>query len=151
MQRFAQKRRRYFVDFQTQGAVLQQAAYYWLCGSLVYASVVFLYRIAPPWLASGKLDFSNIWYHLAPMAVSSAVLLPIVMVSAVRFSHRFVGPMIRFRQVLRQLARGERAPHIKLRATDFWKDVADELNQVSFRLNDTSAGEPKKEEVASTC
>ena len=158
MRRFINNRRKYFVDPKVQGAILRQAGYYWLYGSVIYTLVVFLYRLVPPWLASGDLDFRTVWYHLAPMAVSSAVLFPIVMISAVRFSHRFVGPMIRFRQVLRQLSRGETAPCIELRCNDFWKDVANELNQVSGRLSqvsaglhEVSAGEPKNADAVSEC
>ncbi len=151
MQSFNENRRKYFVDPRVQGAILRQAAYYWLCGSVVFTLVMFLFRIVPPWLVSGDLDFGTIWHHLAPMVVSSAVLLPIVMFSAVRFTHRFVGPMIRFRQVLRQLAQGETVPPVKLRRKDFWQDVAKELNQVSDRLREVSAREPKCEEAVSKC
>ncbi len=149
MGRFNEHRQNYFVDPRVQGAILRQAAYYWLCGSVVFTLVMFLFRIVPPWLVSGDVDFGKIWHHLAPMVVSSAVLLPIVMFSAVRFTHRFVGPMIRFRQVLRQLAQGETVPPVKLRRKDFWQDVANELNQVSDRLREVSAREPKCEETVS--
>ena len=148
MKSYIQKRRKYFVDSQVQGAILRQAAYYWLAGSLVFVIVVTLYRIVPPWLVSGDLSLARAWHHLAPLVVSSAVFLPLVMFHAVRFSHRFAGPMVRFRQVLRLLSKGETAPQIRLRSSDFWQDVATELNLVSARQDQASVGESKHEEVA---
>ena len=145
MRRFKHQRKKHFVDSQVQGAILRQAALYWLCGSAVFTIVVFIFRIVPPWLVSGELDAKNVWRQLAPMAISSAVLLPIVMYRAILFSHRFVGPMVRFRSVLRQLARGEFVGPIKLRRHDFWQEVANEINQVSARLQDVSASEPKSD------
>ena len=151
MQRSIKQRRKYFVDPQVQGAILRQAACYWLYGSVTYTLVVFVYRIVPHWLSGAGVDSGTIWHHLAPMVFSSAVLFPIVMFSAVRFSHRFVGPMNHFRQILRQLSRGETAPLVKLRRNDFWRDVANELNQVSARLSEVSSREPKSEEAVSEC
>ena len=135
----AGKRRKYFVDPQVQGAILRQALWYWLCGSVTYTLVVVLFRIAPHWLAGDRVEFARILYHLAPMFVSSVALLPFMLISAVRFSHRFVGPMIRFRRVLDRLAQGEAAPLIRLRQDDFWRDVADRINRVSARLSAASA------------
>jgi hypothetical protein len=122
-----------------QGAILCQAGCYWLFGSVLFTLTVFIYRVIPPCLSGEALELGKIWYHLAPMVVSSVVFLPVVMFSAVRFSHRFAGPMVRFRRTLKQFARGEPAPEIKLRRRDFWSDVANEMNQVSARLCESSS------------
>ena len=147
MRVFAERRRKYFIEPKVQGAILRQAACYWLFGSLTYTLVVCIYRIVPYWLSGEAVDSGTIWYHLAPMVVSSTVLLPIVMFSAVRFSHRFVGPMVRFRRILRQLSEGEPVPSVELRRNDFWRDVANELNRVSARLSEVSAKAAQTEEA----
>jgi len=130
------QRRRYFVDSPVQGAMLLQAALYWLYGSLIYMAVVFIYRVAPVWFSGQQVDLSEFCFHLAPVVVSSAILFPIVMFRAVRLSHRFVGPMVRFRQILRLLADGKRAPQFALRENDFWCEVAEEINKVSAKFDE---------------
>jgi hypothetical protein len=125
------QRKKYFVDSPVQGAILLHAAGYWLYASITYTLVVLIYRVAPTWLAGRSIDLNELWYHFAPLFISSVVLFPIVMFRAVRFSHRFVGPMVRFRQILRLLAEGKPAPQFTLREDDFWIEVAEELNQVS--------------------
>jgi len=138
MQVPAERRRKYFVDRQVQGAVLRQAVCYWLFGSVTFTLVVFVYRIVPHCLSGEGLDLARIWYHMGPMAISSAVLLPVVMFSAIRFSSRLAGQMVRFRRALRQLARGETAPLLKIRRDDFWSNMAIEINQVSAKLCELS-------------
>ena len=102
------QRKKYFVDSPVQGAILRQATLYWLYGSLTYTLVVLIYRVVPTWMSGNQIDMGELWYHLAPLFISSIVLFPIVMFRAVRLSHRFVGPMVRFRQILALLAEGDR-------------------------------------------
>ena len=139
------QRQKHFVDSPVQGALLRQALLYWLMGTIVYTTVVILFRIIPPWLVNRQIDFKTVWWHLGPMVLSSAVLLPLIMYRAVHFSHRFVGPMVRFRQIFRALARGEQVAPIKLRRRDFWKDVASEINEVAARIQEAPAADSRQE------
>ena len=157
MQKRTYQRRKYFVDRAVQGAILRQAIYYWLCGSMVFVLFVSLYRIIPNALVNGW-DAKEVWYHLGPLAVSSVVFLPFVLYRAIHFSHRFVGPVVRFRQVLKQLANGEPTPPFTLRDNDFWKDIAQQLNEVSARLAERqppsqseSKPEPEQEPALAEC
>ena len=145
------QRKKHYVDPEVQNAILRQVAYLWLLGAAIYTYIVFVYRIMPIWFSSGTPSLGEIWYHLAPMVLSAAALFPLMMSSAIRFSHRFVGPMVQFRQVLRQLASGDNVAPIQLRRNDFWRDVADELNQVSERFDELSSREPEREEVLIEC
>ena len=135
MQNSKERRKKHFVDPQVQSAILRQGAYYWLFGTLIYLLVVTVFRIIPYCFTNEGITWTGAWFHLAPMVISSAVLLPVVIISAIRFSHRFVGPMLRFRQVLRKLASGERAPQINLRQLDFWTDVARDSRSCFFWRN----------------
>jgi hypothetical protein len=135
-----ERRRKYLVDPPVQLAILRQAMIYWLVGAIVYTLVVSLFRIMPQCFMAEGPSWQMVWYHLFPMVLSSAILLPIMTFSAVRFSHRFVGPMSRFRQILSDLACGESVPPVVLRGGDFWYDIADELNRLNARLK-ASSGE----------
>jgi hypothetical protein len=52
----------------------------------------------------------------------------------VTLSHRFVGPVLRVRNALRQASRGEKTARVKLRPNDFWTELADDLNEFLDRV-----------------
>lgn len=137
----SERRSRYFVDPQVQGALLRQAIWYWLWSSSLFAVLILIYRVAPTWL-SGHADLGKLWYHLAPYLVASAALFPLVVASANRFSNRFAGPMVRIRRTLKQLADGETPPRILLRDNDFWADVAGDINLIAARLGKAPPSAP---------
>ena len=74
-------------------------------------------------------------------------MIPIFVWDTVTLSHRFAGPMYRFRKTLQELAAHGEAPPVKLRDRDFWQDVANDFNAVLERLasepgHDASADDP---------
>lgn len=148
-----ERRRRYFVDPQVQGALLRQAIYYWLWASATFALIIFIYRVFPAWLSGADQETGGIWYHLAPYVVASAALFPIVVFSAIRFSNRFVGPMVRVRRTLKQLAQGEATSMGAFRENDFWSDAVDDINEIAALLRQlqpsASAAPNSQENVAS--
>ena len=133
-----ERRRRYFVDPQVQGALLCQAIYYWCWASATFALIIFVYRVFPALLSGTGQESGRIWYHLAPYLVASAVLFPIVIFSSLRFSNRFVGPMVRVRRTLKQLARGETTPMWVFRENDFWSDTVNDINEIAALLRQVS-------------
>ena len=151
MQGSANKRRKYFINPALQGAVLRQVVYFWLGGVVTYAFVIFTCRIVPYLFSGADVSPGRLWYHLAPAVVASAVLLPLVLFLAVRFSHRFAGPMIRFQRTVKQLAAGEAVGPIKLRRHDFWEEFAGDLNQLSERISEVQIREPEREEALVEC
>jgi signal transduction histidine kinase len=79
------------------------------------------------------------WFSFRPVFLAAFLLLPLVIFDIIRFSNRFVGPILRLRRSMRQLARGEHVEPIKFRGTDFWQDFADEFNAVLARVQDRTA------------
>jgi hypothetical protein len=51
-----------------------------------------------------------------------------------RLSHRFAGPMLRFRRAMRDLGRGEQVEPLRFRDGDFWQEMAAEFNAVLQRV-----------------
>lgn len=148
-----ERRRKYFVDSQVQGALLRQAVYYWFWASATFALIIFVYRVFPALLSGKGQESGRIWYHLAPYMVASAVLFPIVIFSSIRFSNRFAGPMVRVRRTLKELARGETTPMRSFRKNDFWSDTVDDINEIAALLRQvrpsTSAATNIEEELVS--
>ncbi|MDP6057657.1 MAG: hypothetical protein QGH33_02140 [Pirellulaceae bacterium] len=111
---------------------------YWLLGLATYVTVILVYRIAPYWLVgSDDQLLAAIWRDLCPFIIVSVAISPIVLISVIRFSNRFIGPMLRFRRAIKQLAKGETPARIALRRQDYWRDMADDINQVSVLLENT--------------
>jgi hypothetical protein len=69
------------------------------------------------------LDYMPVWICLL-------ILVPVMAWDAVRFSHRLVGPLGRFRRTLHDVAKGEPVGLIKLREGDYLTDLRDEVNEM---------------------
>jgi hypothetical protein len=130
----AERRKRYFVDAKVQGALLRQAIWYWLWSSALFALLIVVYRVAPAWLSGQEQGWSRLWYHIAPYLLASAALFPLIVAKANRFSNRFVGPMVRIRKTLKQLANGEIPEPIELRDKDYYRELAADINLIAVRL-----------------
>ena len=62
-------------------------------------------------------------------------LLPVFIYDTIKMSHRFAGPIYRFRKNMRTLAEGQAVEEISFRGKDFWSDLSNDFNQVAKRLN----------------
>ncbi|GIW96345.1 MAG: hypothetical protein KatS3mg110_4386 [Pirellulaceae bacterium] len=78
----------------------------------------------------GATSSSRLQRQSLPILIASLLLLPLVMIDAVRISHRFVGPLFRVRNTLRALSSGHSVSHITYRDGDYWKEFADDVNQL---------------------
>lgn len=129
-----ERRRKYFVDKKVQGALLRQLLGYWLLGSFALVCFLFVYQVGPHLLSGSGDPRASVWRQVGPLLIVSLAISPIVVISAVRFSNRFVGPVLRFRRALRELARGDVPTPITLRDKDYWKDIADDINRIAASL-----------------
>ena len=134
MQRF-ERRRHYLCDRQVQTALLRQLLYYWLSGTGTIILLTVGYQATPLILSGNNEAAFQLWGRLIPVLLASVAVAPFVVLSAIRFSNRVVGPLLRIRRVLDQLAAGDIPDHpIVLRDHDYWTDVATQLNAVTNRL-----------------
>jgi hypothetical protein len=123
-------RRHWFVDPKLQGALICRLVLYWSACLLATGLMLgcSLAGSRPESLIYGGLGV--VWLHFGPVVIISMLLLPIMIVDVIRFSNRFVGPLLRLRRSMRQLARGEHVEPITFRRGDYWQDFADEFNAV---------------------
>lgn len=63
-----------------------------------------------------------------PVVICLTLLVGVVIWDAIRFSHRLVGPLVRFRRTLQEMARGELVRPIKLRESDYLLELRDDFN-----------------------
>ena len=124
-----EKRKHIWISkFQTN--LLIRIAAYCLIYQLALSFIVFLLDVYRQMLEGGlswrAVEFPN----LMPSLIGFAVLIPILTWDGVRFAHRIVGPLYRFRKTIQALTNGETVKPIKLREKDMLKDLAADFNNM---------------------
>jgi methyl-accepting chemotaxis protein len=103
---------------------------YWLISQITLWNLVFLWRLWQEGSGNPLDQYGRFLADFAPALVGSLVLLPILVWDTIRFGHRVVGPIYRFRQTMRAIAAGEAVRPIKLRKDDFLGEVRDDFNHM---------------------
>jgi hypothetical protein len=127
-------RKHLFVDPKVQGALIVRVVLYWAVCLIGITLMLLAWQTitGPPELLYSRLR--ELWFSYGPALIASLILLPLVIVDIVRMSNRFVGPLVRLRRSMRELARGEQVRAIAFRDGDFWLDFADEFNALRDRM-----------------
>lgn len=127
-------RRRFFVDFKVQGALLLRSVSYWGFCLLSITVMLIIWRVVSGPQQMFRDHLAEVWQRFAPALVASLLLLPLVLMDTVRLSNRFAGPVFRLRRSMKALVRGEKVQPIHFRDGDFWHDLADDFNILATRL-----------------
>lgn len=125
-------RRRYIVDWQLQGSLIAHGLLY---GGLVLVAIVGGIFLPLVWdLGDGgrppqfeEQSIVMLWMHERLWYVM-AICAAIVVVSAIRFSHRIAGPLVRYKRNLRLLAAGKLPPPLRTRPGDYLQEEVACLN-----------------------
>ncbi|MBI3469121.1 MAG: hypothetical protein HY000_39455 [Planctomycetes bacterium] len=142
------KRLKLFVDPKVQGALVGRILLYWVCYTLTVAIMVLAWRI----LYGGParifyLHFDDLWFKYGAAVVACLLLVPLMALDVLRVSNRFVGPMLRLRRGIRQLAQGQHVEPIRFREGDFWHGFAEDFNALLVRLQGPPAKAQAKTEL----
>jgi hypothetical protein len=121
-------RKRIWIDpFQT-GLVVRIAAYlvvYQLIAATLFAASEHFYAAA---VGAAGTPGAHLSSPLGRTCMAFLFLFPPLAWEAVRFAHRLVGPLRRFRQVVRAIAAGEPVALVQLRKGDLLPDFRDDFN-----------------------
>lgn len=133
-------RHRLYVNKGIQGALVRRIAAYWVACSWGIFCVLAGFPIGvtlalgvPNGPTVSSLLFQT-WLDFWPSLLASMLVLPVIVWDLLRLSHRFVGPMIRLKNAMRDLAAGKQVPAITFREGDFWCEFAEEFNRVAARM-----------------
>jgi hypothetical protein len=128
------KRRRVFVDSRVQGALLRRMAIYWIVflGAFLLQFTFWSVCMDPLRPLSETID--DVGRRTLPAVLASAWLLPVVLYDLVKMSNRFVGPVVRLRTALGELAAGKETRDIEFRDNDHWREIAVGFNSLNARL-----------------
>ena len=139
------QRKHLFVEPKVQGSLVARVVLYWIvCLSNIMLTLLCWQIITGP-ARIFYMHFDDMWFRYGPILIVSFVLLPLVIIDVIRFSNRFVGPMVRLQRSMRQLAHGEDVEPIKFRDGDFWHEFATEFNTLCIRIQ-ASAIPPEVEQ-----
>ena len=126
-------RKRIWVDpFQT-GLLVRIAAYILLYQAVAGAFFALCEATNAVFAKSGA-EASYLNSTLARTLLALVVLLPPLTMDAVRFTHRLVGPLYRFRKTIRAIAAGERVALVQLRKGDMLLDFQNDFNAMLKHL-----------------
>jgi hypothetical protein len=128
------QRKHLFVDPKVQGGLIARVVLYWFICLVTIAMILLCWRIITGPARVFYTHFDAMWFHYGPVFVTSLLLLPLVILDIIQFSNRFVGPMLRLKRSMRQLARGEEVAPLEFRNSDFWQDVAVDFNALRERI-----------------
>jgi hypothetical protein len=143
------QRQKVYVDKHVQGGIVLRLAAIWGATTAVAVLVSALLQfMGDPTigLEAYVADFGRYWI---PTMMAFGAMLPIAGLYLVRFTHRFVGPIVRLRRLLRELADGQTVAPVKFREKDYWHDLAYEFNRVTAEMNRLRDLVPSDQQTAS--
>lgn len=129
-----------FVDSSVQGALVKRIMIHWLSFFAVTAlSFVMLQSLLgnPDVPLTQRISQKVAEFSL--LGILMLAILPAFCLDTIRFSNRFVGPILRLRRALNEVNQTGDCDPIKFRDDDFWKEMAHEFNGVVDQLRSAKA------------
>lgn len=143
----AYPRKRLFVNREIQGRLLARTSLYWVLYHAVLWMAMFFYRYAEHrgavMAGAEPRSFADLYGQFVhehhAMWFCSFAILPIVLWDLLKFSHRVVGPLVRFQRTLESLTAGETIQEVRLRHGDLLFDLQTTFNQYLASLRTLQA------------
>jgi hypothetical protein len=122
-----EQRKRIWIDpFQT-GLLTRIAAYLLICQLVIWGFYAFCDQINRVLDAMG-VEGPFLTSALGRTLLAFLILVPPLAVDTIRFAHRLVGPLYRFRKTMQAIAAGEPVALVRLRRGDQLVDFQDDFN-----------------------
>lgn len=129
----SRERKRLLIHQAIQGNLLFRFALHWILFSA--ATCIFMVTLQTHFNASLPAELRSEQTRLTVLsfALVSLALLPAFSIDLLKLSHRFVGPVVRLQKYIRQVQLAD-SPRFKLRESDYWQDLAVDVNAMFARL-----------------
>lgn len=125
----ANDRKRIWVSrFQTN--LFFRIGAYWLIYQVAVWNFLFAWRLLQEGPGDLVQQFGSFFYDFWPTLLCFVLVAPILCWDAVRFSHRLVGPIYRFRKTVQAMSAGEPVRPIKLRQGDYLEEMKEDINKL---------------------
>ncbi|TWU41234.1 hypothetical protein Q31b_26730 [Novipirellula aureliae] len=134
------RRSRHLVDREVQGGLLRKIAIHWViffvCNAV--ALVIWIRLFESPdadWNATIRATFQRFF----PFFIITMALIPAFVLDTLKLTHRFAGPLLRFRAALADVSAGHSVAPLVFRNNDFWQKLAADFNSVVGRCEGLTA------------
>ena len=129
----SEERKKVWVDpFQTKLSI--RIGGYLLAFVVVFCNLLFAWRMIEEGPFDPAQQFLDTLRSNLPVITCLVVLVPAMAWDTIRFSHRLVGPLVRFRKTMQAIADGEAVRPIKLREGDYLTELRDDFNRMLEEL-----------------
>jgi hypothetical protein len=124
-----EERKKVWID-AIQTKLFVRIGMYWLIYTVALWNLLFIWRLLSEGPGDPLEQYGRFFLDYWPALVCFVVVVPALAWDAVRFTHRLVGPIYRFRKTIQALSNGEAVQPLKLRDDDFLKDMRDDFNRM---------------------
>ncbi len=112
--------------FQTK--MLIRIGVYWLIYLVTLWNLLFVWRLLQEGPGNILDQYGRFLQDYYPPLLLLIALLPIAAWDAIKFIHRFVGPLVRIRHAIEDLTAGRPTHPVKFRDGDYLLELRDEFN-----------------------
>ena len=143
------ERKKNYVDSGVQGGLVMRIMGHWLCffGVTAFLFVVLKTMLGDPDTSMPE-RLSRAVSEYSLLGIIILAILPAFALDTIRFSNRFVGPVVRLRRALRELGDNGATETIQFRDNDFWQEIAADVNRVIERVQAAKKAETETNEVS---
>jgi sensor histidine kinase YesM len=122
-------RKKVWIDhFQTRLAI--RIGGYLVLFLAVLANSLFIWKLLTEGVGDPLTQFLELFRQYLPVIICLLVLVPVMAWDAIRFSHRLIGPLVRFRRTMQSITEGDTVRPIKLREGDHLIELRDDFNRM---------------------
>ncbi len=121
------ERKKVWIDIFQTGLFIR-VGLYWFVAMFTLMNLLFMWRLVYEGPGDPFQQFRRVILDFYPAMIVFLALFPVISLDAVKFAHRLVGPLVRFRQTMRDVAEGKPVQLIRLRKGDMLLDMRDEFN-----------------------
>jgi hypothetical protein len=93
-------------------------------------NLLFIWKLLEEGPGNPLTQYAEVMVDNAPALICLCMLMPLMAYDAIRFSHRLVGPLVRFRRAMEAISAGQAIRPIKLREGDFLNELRDDFNKM---------------------
>jgi hypothetical protein len=136
-----ENRTRILID-RFQSRLYLRIVVYWLIAAVSLWNFLFVWCLLKEGRGDPLDQFGRFCLDFYPVLLCFAIVVPFFAWDAVKFSHRLVGPVVRFRKVLQAIAEGKPVSTFQLRKGDFLVELKDDLNAVITALHERGVLQP---------